>query len=330
MKSVSLDRLLIEATVNRALLNMRVDSERQLRRLIDLAQAFTRSGNRKRFFTYAQEVMKNEDGAYYAALKALIRNADRERIATFGINFGYTGCMVAAEQIRRNEKQLGREIPWSSAMEIGTDCDAAKAAEIVSDGCAFGQAVFMIFVSDKRELLSLSEIFSGHPTCAFLLFVTPNVIDGESAMFCGNYPNLFLSVNYDMEGMDAAGRLLHENRLLFGFHATYGDSNLQRLRDGVIQRFVGKAGGVGLFLYPEAGCGTQTLSEVERMVLSERAEQKYPCLCMDLYSDMAKINAIISEKVNFSDCGKPEKPWLKAVALGETLLGFFRRKPIGV
>lgn len=330
MKSTSLDRLLIEATVNRALRDMRVDSARQLRRLIDLAQNFTRGGNRKRFFAYAQDVMKNEHGAYYTALQALIRNVDRERIATFGINFGYTGCMVAAEQIRQNEKRFGKKIPWSSAIGLGDDCDASKVAGIVSDGCSLGQAVFMILVPDKQSLLTLGNVFSEHPACAFLLFVSPQTIDEEAAGFCNRYRNLFLSVDYDGKGTDEAATILHKKRLLYGFHAAYGDNRLQRLRNGTIQKYVGKAGGICAFLYPEEDCGAQTFAEVEHLVLGERAEQKYTCLCMDLYSDVAKINAIISEKVKFADCGKPEKPWLRAVALGEALLGFFHRQPVGV
>ncbi len=326
MKRSSMARSMLESTVRRALREMREDSARQLRRLVDLGCQLMRGGNRKKLFSYIQSVLQNEQGAYYTMLQELLCRVDEERLCTFGINFGYNGCVEASEKLRRGGKKYGHELPWSTGVDLSQGMEETIRA--VDEGASLGQAVFMLAVPDKASLLSLGELLERHGEAVFFLFLAPDIIEEETVAFCTRYPQLWLSLELDGEKAEDEARLLREARLLFGMHLSYSQDSAWRVTTGEALSRTHELGGFAAFVYPIDGCREDTLAEVERAVLSERAEPSEPVLVMDLYSDVAKINAMISEGINFGDCSAPSKPWRRAASLGEALLRAVRRKRV--
>ena len=92
MKQIDLDRTIIEATVERALSEIRADPERTLRRLVDMGQGFANGPFQRHFFEAAQHMLENESSAYYQLLKRIVTEVNHEKLKTFGMNLGYNGC----------------------------------------------------------------------------------------------------------------------------------------------------------------------------------------------------------------------------------------------
>lgn len=64
---------------------------RAARNLVDLGVAFQRKIS-EAFLVYAQEMLQDQDSAYYDLISDVIVHVDRNLLVNFGMNLGYNGC----------------------------------------------------------------------------------------------------------------------------------------------------------------------------------------------------------------------------------------------
>ncbi|MGB4610151.1 MAG: hypothetical protein WBH77_05945, partial [Saccharofermentanales bacterium] len=81
-------RLLVETIVKKALKSIKHSPERGIRNLIDFALQLSDGRFQKDFFTVAQNMLQNENSAYYELIRDVITYVDTEKLYTFGINVG--------------------------------------------------------------------------------------------------------------------------------------------------------------------------------------------------------------------------------------------------
>ena len=297
MKKIDLDRTIIEATVDKALSEIRADPERTLRKLIDMGQGFAKGPFQKHFFDDAQDMMSNEESAYYQLLKRVITEVDLDRIRTFGLNLGYNGCTKGANNIRSREAALQFNIPWALSFILGTGDGSITTADLdcaITQGKELGVYVYLFFYRDNR-LEETLRLLDTHDDCAFILFLNPEFLSVQAIKKLQQRQNILLSVTADQPGTDRTARYLREERFLFALHSVYHAPDVDVCTSPDHMENISAYGPLFYFLLAAEDCQAQNIEAMGRQVDALRNAQRYPVLPIDMMHDMLTIDHVISD-----------------------------------
>ena len=100
-------RISIENIVHKAFMDIEEDPRRGLRNLVDLGVNFAKGRFQKPFLRTIQNMLEDEDSAYYTLLEQLLKNTTPAHLSTFGINVGYNSCTFVL---------LLRDVAYSDAL----------------------------------------------------------------------------------------------------------------------------------------------------------------------------------------------------------------------
>lgn len=332
MKKEVLTRTILETTVSKALHDLETDTNRAIRNLIDLALTFSNGRFQKTFFEAAQKMLRNEDSAYYQLTRDVVTGFDHETIKTFGINIGYNSCTFGARIIRENEEKHGFNIPWTIAFDLG-QCGNRMEEEVIEAGIVQGMELgvytYLIFYGDRFGRDEL-EIYRRHPECAFILcmpsataekgildspeiFNSPENFDspGSSASpdssdspelsvspdiaALQELHNCFVSLEAGTPELSGICACLRERKIPYSIHSFYGDAEAEEILAGTWVESILPDHPVFAIVFAKWECGKETRRKVEDYVIAVRNEQAYPLLMMDAWSDILKIDQIISD-----------------------------------
>ena len=101
MNTYLMKKAMIETAVDRGIKEMEDDPKRSIRRLTDLGKQFSRNRFQETVFSVMQELLNNENSAYYDMMHNLIKNSEKESLKKFGVNFGYMSWSYARRKRRR-------------------------------------------------------------------------------------------------------------------------------------------------------------------------------------------------------------------------------------
>lgn len=90
-------RISIENIVHKAFMDIEEDPRRGLRNLVDLGVNFAKGRFQKPFLRTIQNMLEDEDSAYYTLLEQLLKNTTPAHLSTFGINVGYNSCTMGGQ-----------------------------------------------------------------------------------------------------------------------------------------------------------------------------------------------------------------------------------------
>ena len=113
MNTYLMKKAMIETAVDRGIKEMEDDPKRSIRRLTDLGKQFSRNRFQETVFSVMQELLNNENSAYYDMMHNLIKNSEKESLKKFGVNFGYMSWSYGAARVREKETKEGVLIPWT-------------------------------------------------------------------------------------------------------------------------------------------------------------------------------------------------------------------------
>ena len=145
MKQEVLARTIIETMLNKALRDIERDPDRSIRNLIDLGINFAKGRFQQEFLHVLQEMMKNEQSAYYTLVKNVVSDTDHRRLMTIGMNIGFQACTVGATLIRDNEERLHFNIPWIYQVnfgEKGLPCEDLD--KLIRQGKELGTFIYLL------------------------------------------------------------------------------------------------------------------------------------------------------------------------------------------
>ena len=113
-----MEKVLVNTVVKNAIKNIKTDPERTARNLVDMASRFADTRFQKQFYGTIQSMLQNENSAYYSLVRDTLSAVHEETLLTFGMNLGYNGLYLGAENIRKQEESLGYSIPWNISFSI--------------------------------------------------------------------------------------------------------------------------------------------------------------------------------------------------------------------
>lgn len=271
--------------------------KRAIRNLTDLGKRFSNSTFQNSLFTTIQEILEYADSPYYEAIQTLINNTSYNTIKNFGINIGYNNLIVGSEAIRKYEEVNGY-LPWTIVLDFNANStnDLNLINKTVLKHKSFGIYTYLIRQNGFwKDSVALFKLFAKHPDCSFVLFLKDTNLSSFQLDRIKSLTNLMISIDVNNINSTGLAKKLLSQKSLYSMYYIYDDSNVDYFTsEEFISEFL-SYNSVFLFLIAKKSASKQAKNQISQLVYSLRLNQKYPMLIMDIYSDIEKINKIISK-----------------------------------
>lgn len=295
-------RSTIDVLINKTIVDIQSDTHRSIRNFIDLGVYFAKGRNQKRFFMKMQSTIQDPQNPFYKLVSDMLKNIDIDIVKGLGLNLGCTTFTYGVNTIRKNEPELGVHIPplvfHVPAEGRPSAAAMARADEIIAQGEELGTYTHVFYVnSDMSRARDVFELARKHSVCSFFMLIEPELVTPEFIMMTQGANNVMISIKVSPENGDDAAEafgLLHEARLMFGFHADYTEGTIDRLTsDEFIDPFIGAGCFFGGYIY--RGGDTQSIPEKMREFVREmRTGAGKPILLFDWFDDLNYIINVVS------------------------------------
>lgn len=291
----STNSILIETIVSRTLKDIQDSPKRSIRNLVDMALYFVEGRFQQHFFQVLQQMLQNEQSAYYGWIRDVVAHVDHERLITFGMNIGYNSCTVGAKHIREIEATEGFNIPWSMQLHIDGcmfEDHVDKYQHLIQQGKAMGIYTWLLFV--QRQPQAVFPLLSNHPDCAFILFCPPGEICPALLQKADSFHHAMFAIRFE-DGAAEACRLLREKKFLYSIYIPYGGQDKQNILSGQWIRAAEAKRSVFTVFVPEFHCPMQVQREVYAYITQRREQQKYQTVMWEMVHDGLFVDSIISD-----------------------------------
>lgn len=294
---------LIGTAVDKGIRDIKENSWRGTRNLVDLGMHFSRGRFQKDFFRLAQVMLSNEECPYYNIVNYIANNTNPRIIKRFGINLCYNCWCYGAAKIKDYEKKNGYNIPWNIVFDINREERSSlsneEISEILYSGESLGIFCGMFFINcNKEQLKSFIAMLKRHKYSSFFLFIQPNIIDGETSALLASAENIAVLIYLDLKNIDFCKKtceILTKNKCLYGLYSYYNDDNL----DYIMQNYISNVKDLHCtfnFFIREKAIKTHNMDEFLKFI----HESKYTCkngvLLFDFYEDLENVNRIMCIK----------------------------------
>ena len=319
----TIQRILTGTIVKRTLNEIKRDPKRSIWNLVDMALQLSSGRFQQNFFSAAQQMLRNERSSYYDLVRNAVANTDTMRLYTFSMNLGYNGCTVGARRIRKNEKALGCNIPWTILLDIDPDRLEEREASyhrLMQDGEELGIYFWILFGNGNvQRLLSLAE---RHPDSAFVLLCCPEDMTAPFLERAGEINNLMLAVRYDGDAAPVYDSL-RSRGLLYSVWYQYGQGDLDAIFSGELFDSTQQVSPIFTVLLRDQSCSEETQRLVHQNVECIRKEQRYRTVPWELYCDNCKVDAIISDEACFAFFNREGRLYDRSGLVREDVDGLF-------
>ena len=330
-------RQTINIAVSKAMEDMKGNTRRSIRNLIDLGLLFARSENQKWFFNAAKKVIANPRNSYNSLVKRVISDVDNDTIKTVGLNLGYSSLTYGADKLKKRQKYLGFSIPWILIFDITESSSEyySQLEQLIGEGRELGIYSYIICPHEKEDIPIICEIAKQFAECLFILVMPSDLISEQTAGFLGKIHNTMISVqmaraDFDCESDINAFRLLKQNRCLYGFHVSYSEDTMKQVTSpGYIESAINLGNLFGVYIAESVVSGT-CRNTVYDFVSNVRGGTGRPLVTMEWYRDIQDISRKIlsgdgSMEVNLAE--KVCSEYIKAIdVLTKSLLEILRSR----
>ncbi len=294
-----LTRKTIDIAVTKILGDMKYNTKRSVRNLVDLGALFSGREHQKAFFADAKKVLSNPNNPYNDFAARITAQVDNAVLKTIGVNLGYSSLTYGAEKLRKNQAALGYPIPWLLAAEVRSPAPSLPAlAERIDDGRELGIYSYLFRLFNAGDLLSLSRFIGRYEECFFILDTPDAFIGGAAADVVSRARNTV--VNIRPSGNDPfsktaenAFEILKKARCLYGLSVNYDDGNERDVTSPPFIRHAITCGASYIVYSPAAGASLHCRRAVYDFVRETRGENGSPIIALEWHEDVR----IISERI---------------------------------
>lgn len=293
-----MNRTVIETLARKALKDMKDSPERSMRNFIDLAVLFSDGRFKDEFLCSIQELLQDENSAYYLMARDTAHHIDDESLLTFGMNIGYNSCTSGARIIRKIEKAEGFDIPWALYLEIADDLfdehkfdyDAA-----IKIGKRLGIHTYLLFSDRNHE--KLLPVISKNKDCAFMLLCEPETINELylDEFVCAKNCMTAVRFNDNSDKTATACAKLRDRKMLHSTFIYYSDNDSQITEDYPWCE-TEQMHSVLTMAIPTQYCSETVRKTISQTVYKARMAQRYTTVPWDGYEDNSYIDSVISER----------------------------------
>lgn len=302
--AVNTSRILIETIVRKTLKELETAPERNIRNLVDMALNFSKGRFQKNFFQITQQMLSDENSAYYQLVRDIASHVEHERLLQFGMNIGYNSCTLGAKKIREIEAAQGFNIPWALFLELDEGIFLAHQQaydSLIRQGNELGIYTWMI--SSNRYPMELFQMLKEHPDCAFALLCGVSTVDEEMMDALYDLPHVMLCVGMSENTASICSKL-RKRKMLYAVHQVCSSDDMPEVLSDNLLYDMQSLNALFTLLMPDPHCSAEERALLYQYVLDKRKGQQFQTILMDMFEDMLNIDTIISE----GSCSA----WLKA------------------
>ncbi len=281
------NKVFIEIAINKGLKDIRDNSKRGVRNLVDLGKLFARGENQNYVFETLQKLLRDNNSIYYGIIDNLMEELDETRIKKFSYNLGYNGLLEGSKKIKKSSyNKIAEELKLDGEKSLDR-----QIAELKSQG-------LMIFlVKIEGGLDEYMEIFRENDDCIFFIFTS---LDQEFLSKRQDYSqddNLFFSFELEDNKLFFKNiRQLRQEKFLLGVHKYLNENNYKDLLSMKDIKTCSK-NKINFLSYLEG----YSLDESRKLIgdkvfdfiCNYRWNGKYPVMLADLSRDWSNINRAI-------------------------------------
>ena len=260
-----------------------------------MALHFSEGRFQSRFFQTARTMLEHEKSAYYALIEDAVNHIETEHLVTFGMNLGYNSCTWGAQRIRKNEKDLGFNIPWTVLFQMedpqySEHCSQYDLA--IQEGEQLG--IYSWILLTHRDPQKLFPLIGRHPDSAFFLFcrpenVTPAILDEIIPL-----KHLMPVVRWD-DGADEACMKLRNTQVPYSVYYPYSQKDLPFILNGDLFRETQQLHPLFTVLAAKPDCPADIQHLVHQAAIQVRMGQSYQTVPWELSCDTQNLDEIISD-----------------------------------
>lgn len=295
MNSQDVTRAVIRLEIQRTLHGMETTPKRSIRKLADLGKVCAKGSVQKEIFTTFQKLLKNPESSYYQCVEDLVKQTDPEILTTFGMNLGYNSWTYGVRRLRAGRHTSENQTLWISLFSYDAlnDSDTKALDQQIRREKERGVYTYAFLPGAAKEAPALpAAVFRENPDCAFLWFFPADLVPDAAAL-----PEKFLNVmplfSRRALGNTAFFEHLKKNRMLYGVYEPYSD---QTEAEAISIKNIGLLSSFDtpfLFFLSENKKSAED-SAVSRFVAETRLKQTCPFLPIDFYSDIMRIDKLIT------------------------------------
>lgn len=273
---------------------METDPDRSIRNMIDIGINFAKGRFQKEFFEALQEMLQNEQSAYYDLVKNLVQYTSHKRLRTFGMNLGFQACTLGANTIRENEEKWNFNIPWAYYLTLGSaGLPGPYVEQIISQGKGLGTYVYLL--AGTGEITEEhTALLKNHPDCAFVLLVSPAEILSDLPDFLEEIPNCLILLENSSNLLAEAADALREQGFLYGVYETFSAKTQEKLWNTGHLEQICEVKAPLYVLMPRQRFSFEENEALREWTAEIRGRQEYPFIVFDFISDVQTIDRIIS------------------------------------
>jgi len=280
--------------------DMKSNTRRSIRNLIDLGLLFSQSENQKWFFNTAKKVISNPRNPYNSLVARMIADVDNDMIKKVGLNLGYNSLTYGANKLQKKQVAMNCSIPWLLIFDITESCPHFfhQMENLIHEGQELGIYSYVFCPHETKDVIALCEIAKRSEECLFVFKVSSALITDQTAELLSGIHNAVVSVQVGDAGLNCescinAFWILKQSHCLYGFHLSYNEDNIEKV---TTPEYICSAIELGsLFGVYIAGSGVSDAckDDVYSFVCNERGEAGQPFIALEWFRDMR----LISEKI---------------------------------
>ena len=297
----SVNRIMVNTIVKKAIHDLKSDPERTVRNLIDMALKFADSRFQHQFYSGAQSLLTNEKSAYYDLVKDTVTQVNEETLLTFGMNLGYDGLYEGSKKIRSQEQY---SIPWTVSLTITEGKLYDQHHNTIVLGEKMGIHCWHLFSNHGiHECLTLAQ---QHPDSAFVIFCGSHEIGWEVLDYADELRNIAIMVPFDNDA-DVVCDMLRVSGILYGLYDTYTEKDLHAIESGELLHDMEQLHPCFSILKPQFACQKVLRDRVYGWITKARLAQEFKTIPWEMYGDMLLVDGVISEAphwVGFDEYGQ--------------------------
>lgn len=287
----SMNEVLVRTIVKKAIRNLKIDPERTIRNLVDMAVQFADSRFQQEFYSCAQRILSNDHSGYYTLAKDSLSQVNEETLLNFSMNLGYNGLYLGAKNTREFRQREGYHIPWTISLTVMQDTLCDLHHELICQGEELGIHTWQLFSNHGiYECLTLAQC---HPDSSFVIFCDVNAIDLNVLDYADNIHNVALMIPYDADA-DILSELLRSSGMLYGIYHCYTEQNLPQLLSGELVGDIQQLHPAVTVLMPRFHGQDQLTAQAYDWIGRERIAQVCTTIPWELYRDTMLVDSIIS------------------------------------